>query len=391
MRNLSLIGLAAALLLSACAPRHAQPTSQPAVAVGVASARPVRSAARLEVTGTLRARELAVVAAQQPGRVTSMLVREGDYVGAGQALAIIDRATYAAQAGSASAAGSAAKAAVDAANFEVQAARAASAGSSAKAENARLRAQRFESLYAQGAVSRQERDDAAAAAAAAVAELASAHAAEASARAHSAVAAGEAAAAGDRSTLAQVTLRQTTVTAPFDGIITKRWLDSGAYANAGSPIATVESSRQLELDLSIPEDAAATLAPGATVPVRIDAWRGGSLTGRMRALVPDDGSGTHAYTAILEIAYRPGLLPGMFARAEIAGRPLEGIAIPVSALITRAGQSGAFLVEGHRARFQPVTLLSTEGTTAIVSGLAGGTAVVRTPDELSDGEEVAVQ
>ena len=385
------LGLAAALALTACARHDGGPAASPAVTVSVAAARAVRVAQRLEVTGTLAARDSAVVASQQPGRVISLAVREGDEVAAGQALAVIDRSTYTAQASSAAGAGTAAHAAVEAANFDVQAARAAIAAARAKAVNTGQRAQRFNALYAEGAVSRQERDDAVAAADGAKAELASAGAAEASARARIAMASGEAAAADGRRALADATLGQTSVIAPFDGIVTKRWLDVGAYANAGSPIVTVESSRRLELDLTIPEDVAGSLAPGAAVPVRIDAWSGGALTARMRSLVPDDSTGTHAYVAKLDIGYRRGLLPGMFARAAVAGRPLEGVGIPASALIRRAGQTGTFVVADGQAHFQPLTLLGTVGATAVVGGLTDGASVVLAPGELTDGERVAAR
>ncbi|TAM75325.1 efflux RND transporter periplasmic adaptor subunit [bacterium] len=385
------LGLAAALALTACARHNGVAIAPPAVAVSVAAAHAVRTTRRLEVTGTLAARDSAVVASQQSGRIVFLAMREGDEVAAGQTLAVIDRSTYAAQASSAAGAGAAARAAVEAANFDVQAAQAAIAGARAKAVNTRLRAERFNALYAEGAVSRQERDDAVAAADAAKAELASAGAADASARARIAMASGEAAAADGRRVLADATLGQTSVAAPFDGIVTKRWRDVGAYANAGSPIVTVESSRRLELDLTIPEDAAGSLAAGAVVPVRIDAWSVGPLTARMRSLVPDDSGGTHAYVAKLDIGYHRGLLPGMFARAEVAGRPLQGIGIPASALIRRADQTGTFIIAAGKARFQPVTLLGTDGDTAVVGGLTDGASVVLAPGELTDGERVAAQ
>jgi multidrug efflux pump subunit AcrA (membrane-fusion protein) len=357
----------------------------------------------VELTGAIAPRHIAVVAAQQAGRVASLSVREGDAVKAGDTVGGLDATTYAAGVVSASGADQSANAATQAAVADIANADAALTvahasyeASAASARNARAHAQRLRSLFEQGAVSREMRDDAATASDRAVAELSAAGAAIAqarstavSARAHEAMAAGQSIVAQGEAQQAAANLDQTSIIAPFDGVVTKRWLDVGAYANPGTPLVTIESSDQLEVDVSVPEEDAAAITPGENITIVVDALSGRRVSAKVRALVPSAADNSHQYAAKLDVPYRRDLLPGMFVRARVAAHVVSGIGVPASAVATRFGQIGVFIVETHRAEFQPVAVIANDGKTAIITGVTEGTKVATAPSDLYDGEIVA--
>jgi multidrug resistance efflux pump len=346
-------------------------------------------AQEVELTGSVVARHVAIVAAQQSGRVTSLGVREGDRVKAGDLLAVIDPSTYMAGAQSASGSSQAAQDTFQAAHADVIAAgatlaiaRSAQQAAAAAAQNAHAHALRMVALYGQGAVSREVRDNAVtaddqtrAALASATADIARTSAVLAASQARAATAAGQAQAAHGQSQQAQVALEQTTIFAPFDGVVTKRWLDVGAYANPGSPVVTVESTDLVEIDLSVPEEDISAVAPGTRVQVIADALSVQPFAARVRALVPSASPNAHQFTAKLDVQPIPNLLPGMFVRTKVPARIVTGVAVPARSVITLAGQPGVYIVTNGQAAFAPVTVEATDGTMSIVTGVPAGVRI----------------
>jgi len=356
----------------------------------------------VEFTGSIAARHVAVVAAQQSGRVESLSVREGDAVTAGEMIGNLDATTYAAGAASAEGSAEAANAATQASRADIADADAALSvaessfdAAAASATNALTHAGRIESLFAQGAVSREFRDDAVTASDRARAELKASEAsieqarsAAAGARARAAMAVGQSIAAQGEAQQASASLGQTSIIAPFNGVVTKRWLDIGAYASPGTPIVTIESTGQLDADLSVPEEDAGAIVPGASIALRIDALGDRVILARIRALIPSSADNSHQYIATLEVPYSRNVLSGMFVRARVAARTIEGIGVPVAAVTSRVGQTGVFILAGGRAAFQPVIVDESDGTTTIVSGLTAATHVALDPSDLSDGDRI---
>jgi len=367
-----------------------------------AIAKPAHVVQTVELTGSIAARHVAVVAAQQSGRVETLSVREGDAVTTGETIGNLDAATYVAGAASAAGTEEAANAATHAAQADIADADAALSGTessfdaaAASASNALTHARRIASLYAQGAVSREFRDDAVTASdraqaglKASEAAIEQARSAAASARAHAAMATGQSIAAQGDAQQASANLGQTRIVAPFDGVVTKRWLDIGAYASPGTPIVTIESTGELDADLSVPEEDAGAIVPGARLALRLDALGDRIILARIRALIPSSAENSHQYVATLEVPYNRSVLPGMFVRARVAARTIEGVGVPAAAVTSRVGQNGVFILDDGRATFQPVIVDEGDGTTTIVNGLAAGAHVALDPSDLHDGDAI---
>jgi len=394
------------VLLTSCAAPASRAADDAAITVAAAPVRTATFATPVELTGTLTAVRSVTVGAISPGRIVAVDVKVGDRVLAGQVLAQVDASRYSAGLAQASAGASAAAAnqraalsSLQAAASAVDGARAQLAAAQSRLQLAQTTAARMDALYAAGAISKQQRDETEANLAAARAALSQAQAGLIGARSTYAASLAQAKAAADQAAQARagveaadVPLREATLTAPFSGIVTQKFVDPGAVVGPGSPVVAVQDVRDLELDVAMPEDDLTALAPGQALAVRVDALGGRSVPARIRAIVPAENPALRSATVKISVADRPGLMPGMFARVTVSGAPQESLAVPVAALVTRAGQSGVFVVRDGKASFVPVETGTVAGGLIEIHGFEGRGAevAVSSVQRLTDGAAVKV-
>ncbi len=379
MRSLrGALALAASVAVVGCSGANSS-DAQTGAALPVATT-PAREAsfrAPLELAGTVTSRTSANVGAVTGGRVVSVNVRVGDRVNAGQVLAQVDASQYAAQLAGARAGANAAGENVAAAQAQVEQAR-------SRLNLARITGKRMSTLYAEGAISKQQYDETQANLSAAASGFVQAQAGALAASAQSTQAQAGVSAAS-------VPVADATITAPFSGVVTQRFADAGAVVGPGSPLVALENTADLELDVAVPEDSAGGLVPGTALRVRVDALGNVPLTGTIRAIAPSDNAALRSATLRIGLATQPRLLPGMFARVELPGASHLGIGVPLAAIVTRGGQPGVFVVNDTTATFVPVQTASVNGTLAEVQGLrAGARVAVSNLAQLTDGATVSV-
>lgn len=368
---------ASAAALGGCTSHPVQPAAAPAVPVSVTAARSAAFSTPLELSGTLSSVHTTTLGAAAAGRIVAVNVRVGDRVEAGQLIAQIDTSQYGAQLTGARAGAAAAADNQRAAQAQLQQAQ-------SRLALARVTAGRMSQLYVQGAISKQQQDET-------QSNLQAAQAGVAQAQAGLSAAAGMTAQAQAGVSAAAVPLQNTSITAPFSGIVTQKLVETGAVVGPGSPVAAIQDASDLELDVALPEDDAAALVPGTNLKVRVDAL-GTRVPGTVRAVVPSQNPALRSATIKIAVEPRRGLLPGMFARVTVAGAPHDGVSVPLSALVTRAGQSGVFAVRADTASFVPVQTGASTDRAVEVQGLQSGSRVaVTNVSRLTDGARVAVQ
>ncbi len=367
----------AASLPTACS-NSTKPGGETSVSVQTAPVVRRAIAAPLELSGNLVASQSVQLAATVTGRLVELRVRIGDRVYAGEPLAIVDASTYRAQ--QAQAAGELARAQADrgAAEAGYEAAR-------ARFALARVTEARMARLYAAGAVARQTYDQA-------HSDYLAAAAALDQARATIAEGSGSQAAAAGALAAASTALADTIVRAPFDGIVTAKYIDPGSVVAPGVPIVGVQSDGALEVDVAIPQDAAGTIEVGQLVTVRIDALDR-SAAARVRSVTPMNDPASRSALVKLVLPPVTGAESGMYARVELPGVANRGAAVPLTALVTRAGQTGVFVVSRGHATFVPVRTGSADVRYALVDGLRASDreVVVRGTESLTDGSPVVAR
>ncbi|MCD9033236.1 HlyD family efflux transporter periplasmic adaptor subunit [Luteimonas sp. Y-2-2-4F] len=234
--------------------------------------------------GRIEATEIDV-ATKLPGRIEEILVREGDFVEAGQPLARMQIETLQAQRDEADAGRQQAEHGVVAAQAQVAlrqsdlaAAQALVAQREAELDAARRRLARSQTLSQEGAASVQELDDDRARVRGAEAALAATRAQAAAAQA--AVAAAEAQLVGARSSVnaatatvarVEVDLRDSVLVSPRAGRVQVRVAQPGEVLGAGGRVLNLLDLSDVYMTFFVPETAAGRIALGTEVRIVLDA------------------------------------------------------------------------------------------------------------------------
>jgi RND family efflux transporter MFP subunit len=320
----------------------------------------------VEVVGTVHAKESAIISAQVMGRVTSVKVREGDSVRAGQLLiALDDEQARSRVEGS--------RAGVAASERQVEAAQAeASLASSTLA--------RYQLLRERKSVSAQEFDEVERRSQAADARLEAARAEAVQAKAADS---GAGTAAG-----------YARISAPFAGVVIARHVDPGAIAMPGTPLIEVEKAGVLELDATVDESLVQVLKSEMAVPVTIAAVSSQALVGHVREINPAGDPGSHSFLVKIELPPAVGLRSGMFGTAEFGNGRRSALLVPQAAVITHGSLNGVWALDGNRlASLRYITLgAKREGSVEVLSGLsAGETVVLAAGDRELGGSRIEVR
>lgn len=198
--------------------------------------------------------------------------------------------------------------------------------------------------------------------------------------------------------LLEQNLRDTVVRAPFDGVVTARMKNVGDAVSMmpPTPIATLVSTGDLEVRLSVPEGLVDPLRAGGVL-------RGRTLPGRaaFEAKVTSVGVTVDPATRAVEVladvrpdrANQGALRAGGLVEVDLGGTAAgEGPFVPAQAVGREGDQRFVWIVEGGAARRRAVQVEAvTPQWVRVRSGLgAAEQVVVEGASGLSDGLRVAV-
>lgn len=307
-------------------------------------------AGEIEAPGTLAARRpMPVGVAGEGGQVLRVTVDAGDWVQAGQVLAVIDRSVQVQQA------------AAQAAQAEV---------ARADANLAQANLDRALKLVERGFVSKADVDRLTATRDAAIARVKVAEAQLREQRARN---------------------ERLNIYAPATGYVLARNVEPGQTVSAGTPaLFTIASGGEMEMLAQLGEEQLAGLSVGTSATV-IPTGSEQSFTGQIWQLSPTINQTTRQGTARIALRFSPGLRPGGFATARINSGSFTATLLPESAVLADAEGSFVYVVgkDNKVVRRAVKTGAVTEKGIAITEGLAGNERVVlRSGGFLNPGETV---
>ena len=203
---------------------------------------------------------------------------------------------------------------------------------------------------------------------------------------------------------AQIQLEDSTVRAPFAGIITQKYATEGAFVtpttSASSTAAATSTSiialaEGLEVLAKVPEVDVTQLQAGQAVEIRPDAFPKEVFRGKVKLIAPEAVVEQNVTSFEVRIELQSGLdqlRSGMNVDVTFIGKELsDTLVIPTVAVVTRDGETGVIVLnEEEEAEFQPVTLgLTIENQTQVLEGLDPRDRVfVDLPDELREQSEL---
>ena len=400
-RTAPLVAVAATLALGACGNGGA-PKGPPPLSVDVAPASRQNIATYLTLDGQIAPKEQSTLAFQQSGTVIKVNVNIGDVARKGQLLAAIDPSTLSAQLSQAQAQAAqqsaAAQGAVVGLPVQVQSNNAAVQTNKAALDNAKLVYEQDKALFRQGYVSQTALQQAQASYVQAQSNYANSVVAlrnnVVSAQNVKAQLAGAQAAAAQANVLS-TQLSQTEVYAPFDGVISNRLLDPGAYASPQQPVLTISRIDIVWININVPDEDLAYVRPGTLVRFRTSSLANREFDGRIQTVNAVPTSGTLSYLARMQMQ-NPGdvLRGGMLISATLPKQQASNaIVVPRGAVAQTESGAVVYVVNNGKAEAVPVKVgVQTDTLAQVISPkVQPGTQVITTrPDALKDGSVVAV-
>jgi len=353
--------------------------------------------AKVTANGKVQAKKKVDISATIPGQITHLAVKEGDRVAKDQFLLQIDATNPRATARST--------------EFSMQALTQEQESAHATLEQARSDLRRAEENFASRIISESDIQ-----------------------RARTAVATAESAArATDHRVLqagatlqgARDTLSKTTVRSPIDGIVTAKRVEEGEVAvigiqnSPGTVLLTISDMATVETELEVDETSIPSVKLGQKARIRIDAYPNRTFQGEVTEvgsspILPGSGAANTAIRFLVKVQIKdppPDVKPGLSVQADIlTGFRAQALVVPIQALVVRdrekkPGESatdaprdeeGVFLMEGGKARFQPIqTGLLGELSLEVSTGLKGGETLITGPFKslraLKPGDPVKVE
>jgi RND family efflux transporter MFP subunit len=190
------------------------------------------------------------------------------------------------------------------------------------------------------------------------------------------------------------------ITAPFSGVITKRWVDPGALIPASTSSSTSKSAAVVTLmdfstvriDVAIPDTEAPFVKKGLPVKVTVGELPGRTFTGTITRFAYALDESTKTMATEIEISNSDlALRPGMWATVEIELQKKESaLLIPAEALVTEKNKSFVFIVREDKAQKLPVTTGFDDGANVeILKGCGvNDSVIVAGKQSVTDGQKV---
>jgi len=296
--------LSGILLFSSCKGKKEIPAASDAAAVTVITATP---------GGTVDGGQTAQLSTKLMGTITRIYVKTGDRVRRGQTLASISSQDISAK-----------RAQTSAAILEAE----------ANVSNAKKDFDRYTNLYNKQSASAKELDNVTLQYNAAKARLE---------------------AASQMQNEVNAIAAYSTITAPFDGVVTQRLADEGNMANPGMPLLVVEQNTQLQISATVSEDQVGLLKKGSKAQVEIKA-AGKSIECTVNEISPSSQMTGGQYEIKLSIpeAQKKDLYAGMYVNVFI---PVSGgtvstqtsgvVLVPTSSLVQNDQLTGIYTISSN--------------------------------------------
>ena len=191
--------------------------------------------------------------------------------------------------------------------------------------------------------------------------------------------------------IAKQQLADSSIYAPFDGVVQEKRASIGEYLAAGTPIVNVVRMDPLRLRAEVPERESRNVRVNLAVRVTLEGDTN-VYSGKIARISPTITAQNRVLIVEAEVRNNGQLRPGSYARAEIISDDNNSaVAVPVNAIVSFAGIDKVILVQDGKALEKPVTIgRRTAEWAEVLSGVKTGDPVVIDPGNLQSGQPVIV-
>ncbi|MEX3933390.1 efflux RND transporter periplasmic adaptor subunit [Paraburkholderia phymatum] len=204
---------------------------------------------------------------------------------------------------------------------------------------------------------------------------------------------------------AQVSVDQTVIRAPFDGVVIEKHANVGdnitpfsQASDSKGAVVTIADMATLEVEADVAESNIAKIAVNEPCEIQLDALPEVRLAGSVSRIVPTvDRSKATVLVKVRFVDRDERVLPDMSAKIAFLSKPVPPqdrrpvVAVQPAAIVERGGRKVVFAIKDDAVHEVPVTTGATLGELVAVGGVRPGDVLVRSPNEhIKDGAKVTV-
>jgi membrane fusion protein (multidrug efflux system) len=183
------------------------------------------------------------------------------------------------------------------------------------------------------------------------------------------------------------------ITAPIGGYINDRFYDHGAYAMPMTPLFNLVDSKRLKIRAGVAERFLADINIGTPVEIRFDAYPDLMVNSEISFISKSINPENRTFEIEIDIANPDGqLAPEMISDIRLLRRSYQDkIVIPLDALIDSEQGRYVFIAEQNQAVRQYIEILAVYEDSVLVEGLrTNQQLVVVGQRELSEGDKLEI-
>lgn len=278
---------------------------------------------RVPATGSLRSNESVVLSPEVAGRLSQFPIQEGQRIGKGTVIAVLDTSV---------------------ASAELAQARAGLNSSQSNLNRAR-------DLASRGYGSVQRYDEA-------IADVQTRQSSIAT---------------------AQARLDRSRILAPFDGVLGLRRVSVGEVLQAGAELVSLDQIDPIKIDFRVPETVLSNIHPDSDIEIELDALPGRKFAGKVYAIDPQIDAGSRSIQVRARLPNPDFTLrPGLFARVSVlVERRENAVLVPEEAIVPVANDKFVMKIVEGKAEMTKVSLGERRpGKVEIRQGLKAGDVVI---------------
>jgi RND family efflux transporter MFP subunit len=186
------------------------------------------------------------------------------------------------------------------------------------------------------------------------------------------------------------------VVAPFDGVVTQRYIDNGSLVQSGSTMMfTMMHSDVIRIQLYVPQDEAFGVAPGVQAVVHVPEIPNRSFPGTVTRIARALQPGSRTLLTEIDVPNPDGTLsPGIYCIVDLhIPRKTPSFVVPADAIVFNENGLHVAVVDNGTVRLQRISIARDFGKEVEVQqGLKAGDRVVLNPMvDLTDGRKVSPQ
>ena len=188
----------------------------------------------------------------------------------------------------------------------------------------------------------------------------------------------------------------TSIKAPFDGFISKKFIDIGDMVGMGAPVGKIIDIELVKIKVEIAEIDIPKVKVGQIVKINLDAYSGQEFRGKITAVSPEADEVTKTFPVEIKLRNTEDfkIKPGMIAKGKIIFDITQNTyLLPQDLVYEKEGKHFVFVDNGNVAVQKEVkTGREYQNMVEIIQGVSGSEKIITTGSVfLKDGSKIEIK